>query len=173
MGGGGSIYLLFVFVFAAFITDLLHKKVPNRLVVTGTVVGFLFTIWSQAPFVIVKRFLGAVLIFGFLYLLYAVGTVGAGDVKLLMMISMYVDLSDYGHILILSLAVAGIMSLAVMIREGRVLERVSGVFAYFQSCFMSKRLLMYDSIQTTEPLTIPLAVAICIGYILWMMGIWR
>ena len=92
--------------------------------------GFLFTIWSQAPFVIVKRFLGAVLIFGFLYLLYAVGTVGAGDVKLLMMISMYVDLSDYGHILILSLAVAGIMSLAVMIREGRVLERVSGVFAY-------------------------------------------
>ena len=154
MRGGGNILILLALVFAAFLSDLKFRKIPNIITVGGSILGLLFTIWSSAPWLIARRIVTAITVFAILYVFFKIGALGAGDIKLLMMISMYVNTADYIKIFVFSFAVAAVMALYKIAR----------------SFIIHKRIVMYENGDNTKRLAIPLACAIFGGSCIWAIS---
>ena len=152
----------------AFLTDILRGRIPNLLIAVGFISGLVYLIADHSAAEICKRILASVLIFGLLFLFYAIGTMGAGDIKLLMMISMYVDIVNYGQILMACLMVAAVMSLYKLVRDGSLISRMMYFFTYVQACLTGGELKEYYDGDTQERLTIPLAASVFLGYTCWL-----
>ncbi|MGM0688858.1 MAG: prepilin peptidase [Bacillota bacterium] len=126
-------YLVLLFLlFAVTLIDLEHRIVPNTLVAAGLLAGFLFyipaiaAIWFDLPaWLIVERtvvdaasgFLlgGSIML---LIFLFSRGGMGAGDLKLMAMIGLYVGLRGSAVILLVSFFLGALVGLAsIMLRK--------------------------------------------------------
>jgi prepilin peptidase CpaA len=81
--------LLLVFVTAAAVSDLVRRKIPNRLVLAGIVVALLLQLWLS-PWQVPLDWLGGMATGFFLFLpLYVLRGMAAGDVKLIAMVGAF------------------------------------------------------------------------------------
>jgi prepilin peptidase CpaA len=80
----GLAFNIFVILFAgsAIVFDVFQRRIPNWLVLAGVVVGFTVSASQEAPR-LYESVLGFVLGIGILIVPFALGWLGAGDVKLL------------------------------------------------------------------------------------------
>ena len=78
------VILLYLLLAVAVITDLRSNKIPNLLVLTGTVIGIITT----------NHFIESISVFIFIILIFfpafKIGALGAGDIKCIAMMSFYV-----------------------------------------------------------------------------------
>ncbi len=72
-----------VFTVAASVWDLRTRKIPNKLTVTGFVLGLLYQIAFHGVAGLREAGLGFAVGFGFFFLLWILGSGGGGDVKLM------------------------------------------------------------------------------------------
>jgi prepilin peptidase CpaA len=78
----GSLILLAGLLAAAVYTELRENRIPNWLTIPGMMMGVLLG-YAQGQPVFARSIIGLVLGFLFLYVFYAMGGVGGGDVKLM------------------------------------------------------------------------------------------
>lgn len=131
------------------IYDLCCRRVPNYLTVVAAIIGLLLPWYVFDTSVLLKAYLGGIL--GLLMFLppYVAGIMGAGDVKVLGTVSLYVGI-DKVFILILYTALAGgILTLIYLI--GQVLPQY----------FSHKK----PEILITKQIELPYVVAIFGGFI--------
>jgi len=133
------------------------------------VAGLLFTLWIYSVPDVLKRILAATLILALLYLFYAIGTIGAGDVKLLMMIAMYVNIRDYFKIIIFIMLFAAVMAVYKMLKRRCLGARIMYFVSYVGDCIKERRLMMYEDESIQNRMTIPMAAAVFGGYSVWMI----
>lgn len=98
------LWLLFVTVY-----DFRQRRVPNWLVLAGAVVALAALGLGVQPFGIdwTSALLGGAVGFGFLLLFYAVGLMGAGDVKFAGALGLWVGLTAMAPIWIVASLLAG------------------------------------------------------------------
>ncbi len=104
----------------AVIIDCLTYKIPNALILGALAAGFVIkgtnALLSGDPWIILKIFAGMLITFLLLFPLYALRALGAGDIKLIIVVSVYMTLKEALYICLLSLfigAIIGIISLIV------------------------------------------------------------
>lgn len=117
------IWLLFVAVY-----DFRQRRVPNWLVLAGAALALAALALEMQPFGIgwTTAFTGAAVGFGGLLLLYAVGFMGAGDVKFAAALGLWVGLSALLPIWIVGSILAGLHStLFLALQRWPVFPRVS------------------------------------------------
>ena len=77
------VVLLFLLLAVAVITDLHSNRIPNLLIITGTVIGVITT----------NHFIESISVFLFCILIFfpafTIGALGAGDIKCIAMMSFY------------------------------------------------------------------------------------
>jgi len=151
------------------LSDIRTGKVPNLLIRYGMVAGLLFTLWIYSVPDVLKRILAAALILALLYLFYAIGTIGAGDIKLLMMIALYVNIGDYFKIIIFIMLFAIVMAVYKMLKRRCLGARIMYFVSYIRDCIKEKKIMMYEDDNLQNRLTIPMAAAIFGGYSIWMI----
>ena len=79
----------FVLIIWAAIEDLRSYRIPNRLIVAGIITGCVFLLINVLAGNSVNRYLfGALAGFGGMMFLHIIGAVGAGDVKLFLVLGM-------------------------------------------------------------------------------------
>jgi len=100
---------------AAAVSDLRALKISNRLTVSLLVLGIVFhtSVGSGWPLSVA----GAAVGFGALILLYAVGGMGAGDVKLMAGIGAWLGPATTLHVLLMAGVALGVTSVIVVIRR--------------------------------------------------------
>ncbi|MCR5799675.1 MAG: prepilin peptidase [Lachnospiraceae bacterium] len=109
--------VLFLLLFCAALWDMYRARIPNILIIFGTLISVFFWI-SHDMETLFKRVGVSFLIFVVLYAFFTVGGLGAGDVKLLMMLVLYIKPADFLTILFISFAGAVIFK-GLMIMLGR------------------------------------------------------
>lgn len=72
-----------VFTVAASVWDLRTRRIPNKLTVTGLVLGLLYQVSFHGVAGLREAGLGFAVGFGFFFLLWILGSGGGGDVKLM------------------------------------------------------------------------------------------
>jgi prepilin peptidase CpaA len=131
-----SLLALFALVLTAVVCDLRSRRIPNALVASGIALGFLFQ--AVAPHAsgglfgqpagalgFVPALLGGLLGLGLFLPLYALRAMGAGDVKLLAMVGVWLGAPAVAYAALWTLLAGGALALGWALVTG-VLRRVLG-----------------------------------------------
>ena len=112
--------LLLVLVVAAAIHDLAVRKIPNKLLLAGSLGALGLYLCGPAPAADLRSALGGAAIGFALFLpLYVVRGMAAGDVKMMATVGLFLGPSDTVHACILAWCVGGVMALAMLLVTGR------------------------------------------------------
>ncbi len=165
--------ILVLMLICCFITDLTKQKIYNWATLPGIGVGFLINgILTGIPG-LKSAGLGFAIGFGFLLIIFLVGGMGGGDVKLMGAIG---ALRGYPFIisaLVYSILVGGFIAFAVLIWKKRFLKAMWNIFF-----FLFSKLLPFihsSGLNKDEMEKVPFGIAIVIGTIwaLIMEGLGR
>lgn len=162
-----ALAILSVILVVAGIIDLRTRRIPNLLVAFGLAFGLAVSYSTLGLSGMGSAFSGmgvALLLFVPLFLLRALG---AGDVKLMMVVGSFLGPQDTFMIALLSFAASGVLALVdAMIgrRIGSLFRRTSdAAFA-----LAARNVGLASSIAQTGTSRLPFAVAILIGAAVWL-----
>jgi prepilin peptidase CpaA len=113
--------VLLAMLLAAAVFDVLYRRIPNWLTVTGVVLGIAMNAIIGAPEAgIVFSLVGLAVAFGIYAALYALRAMGAGDVKLMAAIGALVGWERWFGIFFVTALVGGVMALILVVAHGRL-----------------------------------------------------
>ncbi|CAM2982312.1 A24 family peptidase [Paenibacillus sediminis] len=154
----------FIFIAAAFITDMKSMKIPNVISMSAVVSGLLFG-WINGGWegVLVSiKGMGAG--FGILLMLYFVRAVGAGDVKIFAGIGAWTGTTFTMHSFMYSILFAGLIGLVIMLWRREAVIRLRLLARRVISVIMFRNFSPITSGQS-EHLQFPFMVAVLPGVI--------
>lgn len=109
-------------IWAAY-TDFRYRMIPNRLTVGGAAVGLLWHGISQGIHGFLSSLAGLAVGFALMFVLYLLGALGAGDVKLFASIGAIGGLEFVFYSSIYAILFAGFIGLVmVLFRKGKIYE---------------------------------------------------
>lgn len=124
-------FLLYGILAAALYTDFTKCRIPNQLILTGYGAGILFGIFTKSLWHILV--LDSIMVFFFLYALFLIGALGGGDIKLFMVIAVFLGLELALNIAITAVMAGALCSVIKILitfqREKRL--SLSGLYIHF------------------------------------------
>lgn len=157
-------YLLCVMCIIA-IVDLVQYRVPNWCIILGISIGIVEKIVHGGMICSMEAVLHMMLILLLFWPFYVVKGIGAGDIKLFMMMSLYFDSRQMLLVLLGTFLIAAILSVFKMIRypEGR--QRVIYLGRWIKKtcltgCMDSVEFPIQKS-RTTIRLSMPALISVC------------
>ena len=140
-------------------TDLSVRKIPNKLTMSATLLGFgsnlLFYGWNA----FVNSVLGFLLGFSFI-LLWILGALKAGDVKLYMAIGAVGGWRFCLSVMIISVLLGGIVSFFILLirKEGRI--ALKNVWNYIVNMFLLRKFYPYKPISESSYFSFGIYIAV-------------
>ncbi len=161
--------LLMLMVVLAAANDLLSRRIPNILLLAGSLGALALHLSSNSPAEsLLRAFAGAATGLLVFLPLYCVRGMAAGDVKLMAAVGFFSAPMEVLHLALLSVCAGGVMALAVVIAQGRLGNAVGNVSHLLRSIWM--RLagvpLAPEPMPTPSVGSIPYGVAIASGTLL-------
>jgi len=136
--------LLLCFVTAAAVSDLIRRKIPNGVVLSGILAALALHLWLW-PQSVLPLWLGGMATGFFLFLpLYVLRGMAAGDVKLIAMVGAFVGPWPVLQICFATFVLGGVMAVLMIIWQGK-----------WRVCLGNLRQLMWPMIARMA--SIPLA----------------
>ena len=102
--------ILLIIIFIAIIIDLWKQRIPNVLILIGLTVGIIGMLFNVTAFNTLEKIAATVLGVCILFIPFAMGAIGAGDVKLLGLIGFYTGVRGVINISLISFAIGGIVA---------------------------------------------------------------
>ncbi len=143
------IIVLLIILLLAVLMDFCCDRIPNSLIVTGMALAF----WAQGSSCgmqgIMQAILGMAAPIILLFVLFRIGTLGAGDVKLLAVAGAFLGLQDSMLCIIVSFVIGAVLSLAKMCLHGNYVTRMQYLAGYVFQLIQSGTIRRYE--HTDEP----------------------
>ena len=143
--------------------DLLTHRVPNWLIIIGTLTGF-FLVSATGPAASIYYVLCivGVIILGFP--LFLCRMIGAGDLKLMAMICGYLGMGHGLLIIFYGFLLGAVISFAKLYSYGCFARRLLYLIQYLDQLFKTKKIVSYYNIMSEGyGMTIPLAACLFFG----------
>jgi prepilin peptidase CpaA len=113
--------VLLAMLLAAAVFDVLYRRIPNWLTVSGVVLGIAMnTIIGSPEGGLVFSLIGLAVAFGINVALYALHARGAGDVKLMAAVGALVGWERWFGIFFVTALIGGVMALILVVARGRL-----------------------------------------------------
>lgn len=118
---------------AAVVLDLYSERVPNLFIVLCSITSVYLNvqkmgIWGFASFLF--RLLWPILL---LFIVYLIGAIGAGDVKLLAVLSTYMDSKKILYIMVISSFFGVAIGIFRIILKGQLVEKMKDLLFYLKT----------------------------------------
>ena len=164
---------------AASVTDVKSFRVPNSITVPLAVSGIVYHAIVYGVAGLQDSILG--FLFGglVLILLYLIGGMGAGDVKLLAAAGAWLGIPGIVYVFIVAATVGSLYSLGVLVAQGRLISAVTTIrVAFHQLVARGRHLGTEERVEAIvkqgdrHKRLLPFAVMIAIGVIVTMIGVY-
>ncbi len=120
--------VLLVLLLAAAVFDVLYRRIPNWLTVSGVVVGIAINTAIGPPVAgLVFSLAGLGVAFGIYVALYALRAMGAGDVKLMAAVGALVGWERWFGIFFVTALIGGVMALILVVARRRLKKTLFNV----------------------------------------------
>lgn len=121
---------LFLFLILAVGFDLLFRKIPNNLILCGILCGFLGSLYKLEGLDFNLALLGMLIGFGLFVLPYSKALLGAGDVKLMAMIGVFLGPSLTLMAALYTLIAGGLVAIFYALYEGSMKHSLSNMLEF-------------------------------------------
>ncbi len=113
--------VLLVVLLTAATFDVLYRRIPNWLTVSGVVLGIAMNTLIGTPEAgIVFSLVGLAVAFGLYAALYSLRAMGAGDVKLMAAVGAMVGWERWFGIFFVTALIGGVMAMILVVSRGRL-----------------------------------------------------
>jgi len=113
--------VLIVLLLTAAVFDVLYRRIPNWLTVSGVLLGIALNAFIGPPEAgLVFSLAGLAVGFGIYAVLYALRAMGAGDVKLMAAVGALVGYQRWFGIFFITALIGGVMALILVVSRGRL-----------------------------------------------------
>ena len=166
--------LIGVFCVVIFM-DWYHYKIPNTCIVAGAVWGLVMTYVSYSADGLVRTCVAAAAIFLVLYPIYLLGALGAGDVKLLMMVGCYrCRMGTFGllHYLLVAMTIAAVIAILKMVLYAQSRERLFYLVRYLRKVVLTGAVDTYQTDSTQKRCVVRLSIPAFISLLLMCAGVY-
>ncbi|MCE8043195.1 prepilin peptidase [Halomonas daqingensis] len=165
-----------VLIWTTAVQDLLHRKIPNYIVMAGAIVGFLLQGWAAGAGGVLAATYGLVVGLAILLPGYLMGFTGAGDAKLMAAIGTFLGPVGVLQAALISIFGGGIIAIGFALSALVHRQSISPWGRY--------ALMMRTLVITGRPLYIPpaegevmgkkfpFAVSIALGTTAWIVWQW-
>lgn len=154
------------------ITDLRSYRIPNICILIGMTAGFFVTYGSKSLEGIVTSLGQMLLIFMAFYPFYLIKGIGAGDVKLLMMIAAYIQNSMLFNYIFVTMILAAVLSVLKMICFDKSRERLFYLLKYVKKVVLTGTIDEYKIDVTNKKSLIRLSVPALLSMVLLVLQIY-
>ena len=131
--------IAYTLVLIAVCMDLKSMKISNRLILLGIILSLVRRFFCEETGGVLT---GLFLIFIpviLLYLLFLVGALGAGDIKLFSLIGGFVNLKELLWCIVFAFIFGGLLSIGKMLYSGTFFPSIQNVIKYFCGLFRGNR----------------------------------
>jgi prepilin peptidase CpaA len=157
------IALLFIPLAIAIIyMDVRYRRIPNKLVCATLFAGISLNLVFRGWHGLASSLEGMVVAFVMMFVLHAIGTMGAGDVKLFAAVGSIVGISSVPQTLMIVALMGGVLAVAKMIYARRVGRTMLGVVHFFYGLLPGQTVPRFE-VPPDGSNTLPYAIPICLG----------
>ena len=151
--------------------DYREYKVKNCIILTGWILGLLFGIYYRGLTGMICFLCNSVISVFILLFLFRFKMMGAGDIKLLSVVSGFMGFSFFIRVLIVSLFIGALVSLVKCFRCGYLINRLSYFRHYISELMIIKvREPYYVRERDGVSVVIPFSLVIAVGYLVVFSG---
>lgn len=133
--------LLLLLLILAVLADLKTGRIPNGFIVFGIIIGVLGSLANGQAFH--RIFTSMLLVFSILYPLFKIGAMGAGDVKVFIMIGSFMEVKELLTVLVLSFIIGALCSLLKLLAEHNGRERMYYFLSYISEVLKTRQWKIY------------------------------
>lgn len=101
----------------AVYTDMTRTRISNRLIVSGLLGGFFFRIWSEGSMGVFVYVVNIFIPVIFLYLLFQMHALGAGDIKLFSMLGAFISTEQLLRLMGLAFCIGALLGIFKIIYQ--------------------------------------------------------
>lgn len=156
----------------AVIADMRRYKIPNLCIVTGILAGVVMTFMSYYLSGVITAVVQMIIIFAVFYPFYLIGGLGAGDVKLFMMMSCWLQGERLFRYILVTMLIAGVISVIKMLFFKESRERLYYLGRYIRKTVLTGSIDEYEINTLQRKNVIRLSVPALAGVILMYLGVY-
>lgn len=169
-------YFLVLLLIVAVLMDFKYDRIFNGWIIFGILIGLSFRFRENGVYGVCGAGILMLLSFCIFYPIYKIGGIGAGDVKLFIMVGSFVSADFLLHVFLVSFLFGAMFSIGKMISEENFWERLQYFFSYLTDVFYTRQWKFYgeEFIQDYEKRQsnkIHFALPICISVMLGLGGL--
>lgn len=157
-----EIFLL-LFLFTAVLEDFRSRKIPNWWILFGFSVGMLSLLEEKTNSSYVYYVTGCLLPFFLLFLFYGIRVLGAGDIKLFMVVGLFLGRKEIFYVILWSFLFGGIYAIIKLFREKCFRKRFAYFFSYLKRVVVNGRLETYVIGDWKEEMVLHFSLCILLG----------
>lgn len=167
IGGILIAYVTLAFVFVSVCTDLRTGRIPNGWIIAGLLTGLLLKIPGISLTAWSDYFTGLFLPILIGWIPFRMRALGAGDIKLFVLIGCLNGGREVLYIILLSFLFAAGISLGRLLRLRQFIQSLNQFFHYMKNVFLLRKIQVYPG-RYQKGHTIHFSIAVFLGYISWM-----
>ncbi|WP_436244429.1 A24 family peptidase [Paenibacillus sp. LjRoot56] len=152
--------LFIIFITVAFIIDVRYSKLPNKLTMCGTLFGVLFHTCSEGWNGLLFSLIGAGTGFIMVLVLYAIGALGAGDVKLFAAIGAIMGVMFVVQTLVYAILWAGLIGLFLLLFQRKIRTTSRKLAGWLFSILVLKRFETFFELKQQKNIKFPFMYAV-------------
>lgn len=165
-----NIVLVLFLSFCAYLCDRRSGIIPNALIMMGYAAGFIYAICEKGPPGIIGAIISAVWPILLLFVLFRIRALGAGDIKLFSVISIFLNYKEMLAVIYLSFVAGAIVGIIRLMRTGQTLAHLKNFQSYLIRVAYEKKLYSYETVNTKIGI---LHFAGCIFASVLMLYLWE
>ena len=138
--------VLFLSLFA-YMYDLREGRVPNILIMIGYTTGFIYAICEKGACGLPEAIISLTWPILLLYVLFRIRALGAGDIKVFSMISLFLDHNRMLTIIFISFVIGAIVGGVRLIRAKMILSHLKNFQLYVQKTLTERKIAYYQTVN--------------------------
>lgn len=142
---------IYIFILAvAVVYDFETGHIPNPLSVGGILISQAIVAVNESVASAVFGLLGMLLVILFLFPIFMIGGIGAGDIKLLMIAPMFFTKRETVGIILTSLVIGALFGALKLVRKHMLRIRLINFIQYIESGLLNRHLYIYDYFESNQ-----------------------
>lgn len=153
------------------IQDIRSFKIKNITILVGIVIGVLFLLTQKDFSSLLNYFGGMIVPILILFPLFMLRMFGAGDVKLLSVVGLFLGTQAAIYIIVSSIVVGGILSIIKLVQNRNIKQRANYFIQYVKGSGCGIRSGYYDAKSDNYANAIHFSIAILVAVVLWLFSV--